>query len=105
MSKTVEDVRRELFESSHKSEVARLSRVYGAQPSLEVAYDKDESGLYLSGLVQAAWWGFNAALDAVGINLPLPVNRAFHEYDLGYNDSLDHCESAIEQTGLGLRVL
>lgn len=53
---TIEKKRRELFESVHKDEVARLARIYGAQPSLDVAYDRNEDGLYLSGVIQAAWW-------------------------------------------------
>jgi hypothetical protein len=48
--------------------------------------------------------GWCAALDAVVIELPSGVKRAFHEYDLGYNEALDRCESAIESTNLGLKI-
>ena len=94
MIKSVEEVRRAAFEAALRRDWAEHL----------VALDREGDG-YVFGDINAAWWAFNAAMDAVEIKLPPPVNRAFHEYDLGYNESLDHCESAIEQTGLGLKVL
>ena len=99
---TIEEKRRELFEAQHHAEVERLARIYGAQPSLDVAYDRDENGLYLSGVVQAAWWGFNAALDAVVIELPdslIPVDAQERGWEM-----MGNVRAAIESTGLGLKV-
>jgi hypothetical protein len=50
------------------------------------------------------WAAFNAALDAVVIELPSGNKKAVHEYGLGFNEALDRCESAIESTNLGLKI-
>jgi hypothetical protein len=50
--------------------------------------------------VQGAWLGWQASRAALVIKLPLPTKRAFHEYDLGYNEALDHCEEAIQAAGV-----
>jgi hypothetical protein len=55
---------------------------------------------YENPYVESAWNGYNAALDSLVIELPLSTKRAFHEYDLGYNAALDHCEEAIEKAGI-----
>lgn len=102
MTRTVEEVRRELFES-------RMD-----------ALDKNP-GLWLDGgysnvYGQCAWIGFNAALDAVEIQLP-PLNNSHiggpdsemgpsyeQVEDAGYDFAIKDCRAAIEQTGLGLRI-
>lgn len=78
------EVRRAGFEAIHADEVKRLARQYGVQPSLDVSYEKDEAGLYRSGVVQAAWWGFNAALDSVVVELPKEVAAGRWADDIGY---------------------
>ena len=59
------EVRRQAFEFEHRKEAERLVAQYGQRPELDIDYTKKETGLYVSGLVQAAWWGYNAALDSV----------------------------------------
>lgn len=96
MSKSVEEVRRDAFEAAY----SKLDQ----QAAQHLLFVRDD-GQYGYCTTRTAWGCFNAALDAVEIKLPLPVKRAFHEYDLGYNEALEDCRAAIEQTGLGLKVL
>ena len=87
MSKSVEEVRRELF----RNVCARLDKDPG--------YDT-ESG-YSSPYGNEAWLVLNDALDAVEIQLPeLAEGFAGHVNEHAQTVFLD----AIEQTGLGLRV-
>lgn len=88
MSKTVEDVRRELFEARFKNF------------DLCAYQDKEGDTLYEDDLTQGAWIGFNAALDAVEIQLPV-----FDEWPTSMATGMQSdVRAAIEQTGLGLRV-
>ena len=59
---------------------------------------------YADPRVNLCWLGFNAALDSLEIKFPLEVKRAFHEYDLGYNEAVDSCRAAIESTNLGIKI-
>lgn len=59
---------------------------------------------YIFTWVHWYWQAWNAALDSVVVELPIPVKRAYHEYDLGYNESLDHCEEAIHAAGIKTKV-
>lgn len=49
---------------------------------------------------QEAWITWQASRAALCVEFPLPVKRAHHEYDLGYNEALDHCEEAIHAAGV-----
>ena len=88
MTKTVEEVRRAAFESVFPRNGLTL----------------DPDGLYSgewTSFYNAKWQGFNAALDAVEIQLPeLAEGFADHVNEHAQTVFLD----AIEQTGLGLRV-
>ena len=88
MTKTVEEVRRAAFESVFPRNGLTL----------------DPDGLYSgewASFYNAKWQGFNAALDAVEIQLPeLAEGFADHVNEHAQTVFLD----AIEQTGLGLRV-
>lgn len=58
---------------------------------------------------QAAWLGFNAALDAVEIELPTErAKRPGFRYetleDSAHNNCRDLCIDAIESTNLGIKV-
>lgn len=87
MTKTVEEVRRELFENEYVQYRQFLKR--------------NKDGSYNQEWVEARWQGFNAALDAVEIQLPeLAEGFADHVNEHAQTVFLD----AIEQTGLGLRV-
>lgn len=54
---------------------------------------------------ETAWAGFNAALDAVEIELPKRiVDWSTDSWGDGFNVSRDRCKDAIESTGLGIKV-
>lgn len=101
----VEQKRRELFE-------AWLPSHYWLG-EMEIARDGDD---YAHEEVQVAWEVFNAALDAVVIELPErdtssaggPDSEMGPSYEqvegCGYNYALDDCRAAIESTGLGIKV-
>lgn len=72
---------------------------------------------YLEGETHTAWIAFNAALDAVVIELP-PLNNSHiggpdsvygpsieQVEDAGFDYGVKECRAAIEQAGLGLKVL
>lgn len=82
--KTVEDTRRELFQSLNDGEYLGF---YG--------------GKYDDPIIEAKWQGFNAALDAVEIELP-DRNTEIDEYD--GRQTWDDCRAAIESTNLGINV-
>lgn len=93
MSKSVEEVRRGMFQS--------WVETFNSMPA---ALFVDERGRYIDDWIQCRWLGFNAALDAVEIELPKP-EISYDVFDNGHAAGVDCCRAAIEQTGLGLRVL
>lgn len=90
MTPEVEKKRRELFEEI-------MSQKYSAAIGW---HERDENG-YLMAIIRSQWDLFNAALDAVEIDLVDPGT-------LSASDSpweiLEHCREAITDTGLGLRI-
>lgn len=87
MSKSVEDVRRAAFEAAY----SKLDQ----QAAQHLLFVRDD-GQYGYHATRTAWGCFNAALDAVEIQLPKArLAEAPYKSD---------CRAAIEQTGLGLRV-
>lgn len=86
MTKTVEEVRRELFENEYVQYRQFLKR--------------NKDGSHNQEWVEARWQGFNAALDAVEIELPEPHSTNGGDCVIDYDETL----AAIEQTGLGLRI-
>jgi chloramphenicol O-acetyltransferase len=91
MTKTVEEVRRELFEAG----INIRTRT------------RNEHGDYVLGEIRDMWAGFSAALDAVEIQLP-SERKIRHmptpDENQSYNEALENCRDAIEQTGLGLKI-
>lgn len=83
--KTVEETRRELFHKAlHRDWAAHL-----------VVLDREGDG-YVFGDIDSAWWAFNAALDAVAIELPKSrINETPYK---------EACRAAIESTNLGIKV-
>ena len=66
-------------------------------------FDRDGDG-YVFGDIHAAWWAFNAALDAVEIELPDPCRQVTID-----DESIDiywpnEVRAAIESTNLGIKV-
>lgn len=95
MTKTVEEVRRELFEAHIKT----------ANPD-DYAQDGDRlfqwnGASYAWTWVNWDWLLWNAALDAVEIQLP--SERSLSASDDPWSVR-EWCIGAIEQTGLGLRI-
>ena len=100
MSKTVEEVRRAAFEAWAPYRT-----------------DLNKDGFYASSHTRAQWSAFNAALDLVCIEIPALNNSHIggpdsemgpsieQVEDAGYDYAVKDCRAAIEQTGLGLRVL
>ena len=92
MTKTVEEVRRAAFEHAY----SKLDQ----QAAQHLLFIRDD-GQYGYHTTRTAWGCFNAALDAVEIQLPeLAEGFADHVNEHAQTVFLD----AIEQTGLGLRV-
>ena len=92
MTKSVEDVRRAAFEHAY----SKLDQ----QAAQHLLFVRDD-GQYGYHTTRTAWGCFNAALDAVEIHLPEPHSTNGGDCVIDYDD----CRAAIEQTGLGLRVL
>lgn len=89
---SIEQKRRELFEASlHRDWDEHL-----------VFLDRDGDG-YVFGDINSAWWAFNAALDAVEIDLPEKWGE-YTESGFAACSAIDDCRDAIESTGLGLKV-
>lgn len=89
MSKSVEEVRRGVFEHALRRDWAEHL----------VVLDREGDG-YVFGDINAAWWAWQAALDAVVIELPDGHSTNGGDWVV----DVDDCRAAIEQTGLGLRV-
>lgn len=93
--KTVEETRRELFEAWAKNGCGRLSR--------ENSPDCDPHG-YQDSHTDLCWHAFNAALDAVEIELPSGF-ETFGEYSQeAARIATECCAEAIESTNLGIKV-
>lgn len=64
------------------------------------AIEKNADGEYKLMTTYQAWITWQASRAALCVEFPSPVKRAHHEYDLGYNEALDHCEEAIHAAGV-----
>ena len=98
--KTIEETRRELFE-------ARMLATFAAEGytghSLVSLMERGSIGQYYSNRVAGAWEGFNAALDAVVIELP-SIECAGPSYDSYLAMNADDVRDAIKATNLGLKI-
>ena len=90
--KTIEQTRRELFEAW----VVTFN-------NMPAALFVDERGRYIDDWIQCRWLGFNAAMDAVVIGIPLEWPPVC-EKDEGANEMRDAVLDAIESTNLGLKI-
>ena len=100
--KTIEQTRRELFRKIFANAPYEFSMA---------CYTRDSTSCpdnYVSYHVKCAWQAFNAALDAVVIELPTPIgddhggcihNAATHD------SAVSDCRTAIESTNLGLKII
>ena len=98
MTKTVEEVRRAAFDLGMREIL--LGEGYCLLTVPEVMA-RGSDGRYSSVRVRGAWEGFNAALDAVEIQLP--SDASVHPVESPHA-VLHDCRAAIEQTGLGLKI-
>lgn len=98
MTKTVEEARRAAFEHAYSK--------MDQQAAQHLLFVRDD-GQYGYHTTRTAWACFNAALDAVEIQLP-SERKIRHmptpNENQSYNEALENCKDAIEQTGLGLRI-
>lgn len=94
MTPEVEKKRREVFE-------AWLSKMIGSRYVPGLDNRRDETGVYVYAQAASYWTGFNAALDAVEIDLS-ELNDLRHHGE--FRRGLWHAVLQIEATGLGLRV-
>lgn len=110
MSKSVEEVRRAAFEAwaLDKWPGAPVRAVRDSLPVDDPCY-----GDYVDVDLYFAWLGFNAALNAVAIELPDDGredcekdwgSKCRNDFDTGYNYASMKHEKAIEQAGLGIKV-
>ena len=96
MTKTVEEVRRAAFELHMNVNHPSISlRCYGEAQGCTGCNDYEDD------MASAMYAAFNAALDAVEIQLP--TDASIHPVESPHA-VLHDCRAAIEQTGLGLRV-
>jgi len=103
MSKSVEEVRRAAFEAAcTRLGYSGLSfKCWGEGHGCNGCND------YADDRTSELYEFFNAALDAVEIELPAPIgdDHGGCIHDAATHDSaVSECRAAIEQTGLGLRV-
>lgn len=89
---------REEFEAWVKNHNASLCEDRFDQPE-EIRLDR-QGGVYIWANAESAWLAWQASRASLCVEFPLPVKRAHHEYDLGYNEALDHCEEAIHAAGV-----
>lgn len=93
---TVEETRRELFEAAY------LKKYFYPAERWSLVPEK-----YRTQHAEIAWWAFNAALDAVAIELPklskpaVDDDKAWHSIR---NQTIKSCARAIESTNLGITV-
>ena len=99
--KTIDQTRRELFRKIFANAPYEFSMA---------RYTEDSTswpGNYVSYHVECAWQAFNAALDAVVIELPDSYADAprYACYEGGWNDMRGETVDAIESTNLGLKII
>lgn len=108
MTDKIQETRRALFEAWARKHNDSLKEDQFDQPE-DIKLDK-QGGVYIWANAESGWLAFNAALDAVEIELPSrkAVNATLtnsewfgvSEYNLG----MFHSKLAIESTGLGIKV-
>ena len=92
LTETVEQTRRALFES-----------LQGARADKSVWVRGYNSGDYKNPVMQNRWVGFNAALDAVEIEMPKISDQPVADHYC-WSSCEEKCRSAINSTNLGLRI-
>ena len=91
MNKSVEETRRELFEA------------WDSQAFADFDHEKDEFGEYVDNIVQQCWMAFNAALDAVEIDLE-PAIRTVGGGPIDGSMYTSEVYKAIESLNLGIKI-
>ena len=99
MSKSVEQARRELFESWYAADMRKCTGFITT--TSDIGRRRGAKGDYADyPCMHGKWLGFNGALDAVLIELP--SDRSLSASDDPWY-VLEQCRAAIEQTGLGIK--
>lgn len=99
--KTVEQTRRELFEAS--MDKVLCDEGY-SDFSLASMMERGTQGQYYSSRIAGAWEGFNAALDAVVIELPEVMQCGDSQFNSWEAMDADQVRTAIKSTGLGIKI-
>ena len=101
---TVEEKRRELFEAWYVTDCLNVAQITITQQRISDL--RGPHGDYRErAALHGKWVGFNAALDAVEIELP--ENKITFQTEERFNlrqSTIAQCRAAIESTGLGLKV-
>lgn len=105
MTPEIEKKRREVFRA--QMEKVLIHEGYDEE-TVPLMFEKGSNGEFTSTRIWGAWQGFNAAMDAVEIQLPSKIKKPGN--DIGgivieaFNQSIDSFQDAITATGLGLRI-
>jgi hypothetical protein len=97
MTSKITEARRALFEAFVAKTYGYASREEGHDNGV---FELNELGQYIYISVGGYWRIWNAALDAVEIELPGDPNEEFCDR----RSAVEACRAAIESTNLGLRV-
>lgn len=98
MTPEIEKKRREIFLIQMGKVL--LDEGYDTE-TVPLMFEQGSNGEFTSTRIWGAWQGFNAALDAVEIELP--SNRDVN-HDKAAISAIDSCRQSIKATGLGLKV-
>ena len=98
------DLMREEFEATYKIEVIRQGKAFDS-----VVFTRESSGEYIVGLVQSAWWAWQASRERLVIELPKPagLDRMSSEMsmqeireDNRFNRALELAKKALTAAGV-----
>ena len=101
MTKTVEEVRRAAFDLGMREILLGEGCCLLTVPEVMAS---GSDGRYSSVRVRGAWEGFNAALDLLVFRLPSAFDNPDSDGSHAWNAYEREMRSAIEQTGLGLKI-
>lgn len=101
------DLMREEFEATYKIEVIRQGKTFDS-----VVFTRESSGEYIVGLVQSAWWAWQASRECLVIDLPdtkeiMPLSPGMYVHEMRkivdenkYTRAIDLARCAIHAAGV-----